>query len=79
MDSHRAGTLVVVKANIPAGVCFVALVYCCWALCQSNRQSILEDPRTTVEITVHAPDGSIIPAVGPADQPLPKTDSPPSK
>ena len=53
------------KAKIPAAVCLLVLIYCCWALVQSNRKSVLEDPKTTVEITVHGPDGSIIPAVGP--------------
>jgi len=54
-----------VKAAIPCAICFAGLVYCCWALYQSKQKTILEDPKTTVEITVHGPDGSIIPAVGP--------------
>jgi hypothetical protein len=58
-----------VKAHIPAAICFVALVYCCWMLYRSKHTSILQDPETRVEITVHGPDGTVIPAVGPADAP----------
>jgi hypothetical protein len=55
-----------VKATIPAAICFVALVYCCWELYRSTRKSILDDPHTTVEIHVHGPDGTLIPVEGPA-------------
>ena len=65
--AHLA-TLVTVKAHIPAAICLVALLYCSWGLLQTQPKSVLEDPRTVVEIIVHAPDGSIIPAVGPANQ-----------
>ena len=61
-----------VKANIPAAICFVALVYCCWELVRSQHKSILEEDR--VVITVHGPNGTIIEPVGPAAAPS----SPPS-
>ena len=55
------------KATIPAAVCFLALVYCCWELYRSKHRSVLAEDR--VVITVHGPDGSIIEPVGPADIP----------
>jgi len=67
-----------VKANIPAAICLVVLVYCCWMLYRSKHVSILQDPETRVEITVHGPDGGIIPIVGPADAPQPKNPTEPS-
>jgi hypothetical protein len=58
-----------VKATIPAAVCFVALVYCCWELYRSKHKSILQEDQ--VVITVHGPNGTIIEPVGPAVAPPP--------
>jgi hypothetical protein len=58
-----------VKANLPAAVCFLALLYCCWELYRSKQITVLQEDR--VVITVHGPDGSIIEPVGPAGMPLP--------
>ena len=52
------------KARVPAAVCFVALLYCCWLVYRRPKP----DPGVVynVEITVIGQDGKVIPAVRPA-------------
>ena len=50
------------KAAIPAALCFVSLLYCCWRVHRS-RGDFDPDKGYKVEVVVHGPDGQIIPPI----------------
>ena len=50
------------KAKIPAFLCFVAGLHSCWMIHGANAGRLVYNTYT-VEITVHGPDGKIIPAI----------------
>ena len=50
----------VVKSGIPALICFVAFLYCCWMVYRSRNAYFPVDKSYKVEVTVHGPDGEII-------------------
>ena len=48
------------KSSIPALVCLAGMLYYSWKL---HRYRPVPKPNYTIEITVHAPDGSTIPII----------------
>ncbi len=53
------------KSAIPAGICLIGLLTCSW-LALRNRVDLR---KYKVEITVHGPDGTVIPPVRPSSRP----------
>jgi hypothetical protein len=54
------------KASIPATACLIALLYCNWRLVQAKHSYFPPGAHYKVDVTVHGPDGEIIPPVAPS-------------
>ena len=59
------------KARIPATACLIALLYCTWCLYQAKHSYFPPGTHYKVDVTVHGPDGEVIPAEKPAERPSP--------
>jgi hypothetical protein len=52
------------KANVPAFLCLIVLLHCCWVIYHRDSERLAES-KYKVEITVYGPDGKVIPAIRP--------------
>ena len=56
------------KAKVPAVICFVVFLYCCWMVHRSRNSYFPPDTSYKVEVIVHGPDGEIIKPIARAPQ-----------